>query len=236
MRELSIRDLRATSRTAHGKCARTAREFRRSRPRRPCRSRRASSAAPSLPIRFRVYGPAGTPPAVSAKLLDRMGTRAHPRHARAGRRRTRSTCRSRAWRPGLCGRGDGESGERDDGIAFRVTYQATFSSACRNVGSPSRDRLSSIFAFAPAAPHHEFSEGMLRQVLGRSSAQASRVRVAWPRARRRRSRRLRKSTSCAREAPSTSPNARVILRSSRRKSSVPTACRAGSAPTRSPTP
>jgi len=81
VRELSIRDLKGD--VAVGTLeilrARTAREF---------RTLEAAAAAPvasrefsrteRLLIRFRAYGPAGTPPAVSAQLLDRVGHAMRP--------------------------------------------------------------------------------------------------------------------------------------------------------------
>ena len=130
VRELSIRDLKGD--VAVGTLeilrARTAREF---------RTLEAAAAVPvasrefsrteRLLIRFRAYGPAGTPPAVSAQILDRVGHAMRPLEVAGAARAGDNTIDL-----SLAGFAPGDyfievkasSGARDatERAAFRVTY------------------------------------------------------------------------------------------------------------------
>ena len=104
VRELSIRDLKGDVAigTPEVLRARNAREFRAldAEAAVPVASREFSRTERLL-IRFPAYGPAGAPPVVSAKLLDRIGHAMRALDGRAERRplaTTRSICRSRALR------------------------------------------------------------------------------------------------------------------------------------------
>ena len=128
VRSISIRDMQGgvAIGTPEVLRARNAREFRTldAEMAVPAASREFSRTERLL-VRFRAYGPADAPLAVSARLLSRMG----PMRELHGRRAptmasTRSTCRWRVWRSGdylIEVSASGPGGEAKDVVDFRVT-------------------------------------------------------------------------------------------------------------------
>jgi VWFA-related protein len=131
VRELSIRDLRGDVAVGTPEIlrARTAREFRTldAAAAVPVASREFSRTEHLL-IRFRAYGPAGTPPSLSAQLLDRAGHAMRPLEVASAASATGNNTIDlplAGFAPGeyfIDVKATGGTREATERVAFRVTY------------------------------------------------------------------------------------------------------------------